>query len=578
MKKRFKNVLALILAVMMLVSITGCSSKKSEKPVDTSTTTKVEEETSDSAKEKEKVTITMMITSSNVTTNGVQTDPVSKQIELDTGVTMDVTQLGGDEYNNKIAAMIASGDLPDIVTVSSTDTRILDMLMNSKKLLDCTELVQTNGQEFLSNPKLDAAAQFFKTYKSNGENKLYLMPLAVGNQSTPTLPILGPFVRWDVYKAIGYPEVKDLNDYLDVLEKMQKQNPVDDNGKQAYAVSFFTDWGLWPITAPGMMQGYFSVSSSMETSIKDDSTVRSIFSDKNSTFWEWVEFYSKAKQRGILDPDSLTMKNDQYVGKIKSGTTLSIIPSWLTHDYVSVDDPSKGFAPINIFQDSDVFYSNYGQAYGQDLLAITTSCKNPERAMDLLNYFASEKGMELMTNGVQGQTWDLVDGIPTVKKEFIDEMNLKDPGFPDKYGIKYSHLTGLFGSEINPTYSIPYDYKLSPTALVENLLPYEKDCAEHYGVTLPGDIFNNRTYTTYLNPIGPAIPSLPEDIKAIDDKVNAYASTEFMKVILSENDEEFVKNQDIFINDLMAMGYQKYLDWYNAEWTKAYDVISKFNK
>ena len=43
--------------------------------------------------------------------------------------------------------------------------------------------------------------------------------------------ILGIF-DWDLYKKLGYPEVKDLDDYLQLLIAMKEIEPVDENGTQ----------------------------------------------------------------------------------------------------------------------------------------------------------------------------------------------------------------------------------------------------------------------------------------------------------------------------------------------------------
>lgn len=49
-------------------------------------------------------------------------------------------------------------------------------------------------------------------------------------------------VRWDLYKQLGYPEVKDLQDFRKLLKDMQKICPKDDAGNKVYAVSLWPDW------------------------------------------------------------------------------------------------------------------------------------------------------------------------------------------------------------------------------------------------------------------------------------------------------------------------------------------------
>lgn len=48
-------------------------------------------------------------------------------------------------------------------------------------------------------------------------------------------------VRWDLYKELGYPEIKNLDDMVEVLAQMKEICPKDDNGKTTYGVSLFND-------------------------------------------------------------------------------------------------------------------------------------------------------------------------------------------------------------------------------------------------------------------------------------------------------------------------------------------------
>ena len=49
-------------------------------------------------------------------------------------------------------------------------------------------------------------------------------------------------LRWDLYKELGYPEIKNMDDMVEVLAQMKEICPKDDNGKTTYGVSLFNDW------------------------------------------------------------------------------------------------------------------------------------------------------------------------------------------------------------------------------------------------------------------------------------------------------------------------------------------------
>lgn len=51
-----------------------------------------------------------------------------------------------------------------------------------------------------------------------------------------------PQLRWDVYKEVGKPEIKTLNDYIPVLKQMQDAYSKTEDGKSVYAISLFNGW------------------------------------------------------------------------------------------------------------------------------------------------------------------------------------------------------------------------------------------------------------------------------------------------------------------------------------------------
>ncbi len=63
---------------------------------------------------------------------------------------------------------------------------------------------------------------------------------------------------------------------------------------------------------------------------------------------------------------------------------------------------------------AEPFMINMAWEYrGSGSAAITTACKNPEAAAKVLDYFYGDEGRILKSFGVEGETFEYVDGIPT---------------------------------------------------------------------------------------------------------------------------------------------------------------------
>lgn len=62
---------------------------------------------------------------------------------------------------------------------------------------------------------------------------------------------------------------------------------------------------------------------------------------------------------------------------------------------------------------------------GWTLTMISKNCERPDRAIELLSYLISERGQHMIWLGVEGETWDMVEGVPTMKPE-VRELLQKD--------------------------------------------------------------------------------------------------------------------------------------------------------
>lgn len=173
-------------------------------------------------------------------------DPVIEKLAEVTGVEAKMEMIPSqDDLKAKIAAMAASGDLPDVVWLNPADSvtakQQIEMLLNADAVYDMTDLIETNGKNFLENETLNYAVKYVKKFFGGEEQRLYAIPTGVGAQSKMDNPSVGPYIRWDYYKELGYPTVNNEEDLLDVLEQIQKNHPTAANGKKAYAISFFVD-------------------------------------------------------------------------------------------------------------------------------------------------------------------------------------------------------------------------------------------------------------------------------------------------------------------------------------------------
>ncbi len=104
---------------------------------------------------------------------------------------------------------------------------------------------------------------------------------------------VGFFTRWDCYKELGCPEITSEDEYLDVLKQMVDAHPETEDGKKVYALSGWTDWGLWPykISYPFSF-GYENLDNNQLFShVTGD--LEDMFTKEDGIFWKSLSFLIK---------------------------------------------------------------------------------------------------------------------------------------------------------------------------------------------------------------------------------------------------------------------------------------------
>lgn len=115
---------------------------------------------------------------------------------------------GGDTlYQTRSAA----GDLGDLVLIGNTGGALQDCV-TSGLLMDCTELME--GKDIVS----DYSEAIEETNNLVSEEGMWAFPNMVSSNAATEAsealePTFGPYIRWDYYAELGYPEMADMNDF-----------------------------------------------------------------------------------------------------------------------------------------------------------------------------------------------------------------------------------------------------------------------------------------------------------------------------------------------------------------------------
>ncbi|MBD5458037.1 MAG: hypothetical protein HDR27_05625, partial [Lachnospiraceae bacterium] len=247
MKKKYLRLAALTMASVMAISVVGCgnsgtSSSNGGSTADAGTNTTAE---STDTTDNEVVTLKMFIRNQSKYT-GLQEDPVAKYIEEKLGIRIELTvdsSLGGttaqtSTFNELLATKLASNDLDDIMDFGSPagNPEILNNLKHAAEagmIIPLDELAEQYGKNISTDPRLTVRNEYRREYMY-GDGHFYSVG-GWGGMGLDQLPGAAAWIRWDAYKEMGYPEVNNDDELLELLKEMQEKYPETPGGEKIYA-------------------------------------------------------------------------------------------------------------------------------------------------------------------------------------------------------------------------------------------------------------------------------------------------------------------------------------------------------
>lgn len=550
-KKLLKKVLGGLLSASMLIGLVACGSDGGESTNTTSSGGQKQDE-------EEVVELTYYGSDSTVIP-GEQDNEVAKYIEEKLNVRLNVVSLTEEQ----LVAGMASGDLPDIFQIGG-GYQIEDFI-EANLILELDDLVEEYGPNIKENGS--KMLDFMREYKSNGTDKLYGLTtsLIVNNPEgdTPASNYsVGFLVRWDYYKELGYPEIHNEDEFLEMLKQMQEAHPTTEDGKPVYGISGFSDWGLWSYTVPyifshGWMNGdyYF---------IDPEGQIQS-YLEEDGLFKKSMQFLYKANKMGLCDPEMFSQKNSDFMGKNANLQYLCVPSNWWNNDAI-LRQQELGIEDTGFYQIPGAFPSVYSTYYMAQGLAdrptvISASCEYPEAAMKLLDFLYSYEGARLLFNGVEGVNWNVVDGKKTLTEETLTGISEGGTEYQQKTGIGlYPNMTGLAANSKDADGDY-INLALSDDVLASATSEGDKRFSEHYGVEYPAQAYQKAAeegkteITIYDYSFTGFMSALDSDASMISTQCTNYYLPWVSRLVNAQSDEEFEQIWETGVEELNAMGY-----------------------
>lgn len=345
---------------------------------------------------------------------------------------------GGDTlYRTRAAA----GNLGDLIICSGQNNNLQDLV---------TAGLVIDMQDYLKDAEIMKYEKAIRNLNDPVDSTaIYAIPSSVSFQSCTQPsesgdPTFGPYLRYDLYAALGYPSIETLDDLLGVLAQMQALQPVSESGNPTYAFSFFKDWDgnmMNSAKQPACFYGYDEYGFVLAKA--DGSDYQDIMQD-DSFYLRNLKMYFDANQLGLVDPASPNQNYNEMFDKYAAGDILYAPWPWLgqsAYNTLSNRTSGKGFMFVPI-EDMQILL-NGCNPYGDDtsIIAVGRNAKDPERLADFINWLYSPEGIYANsaqsvtgTAGPEGLTWEMTNDGPALTEVGVEALLRSDVKLPDSWG------------------------------------------------------------------------------------------------------------------------------------------------
>lgn len=469
----------------------------------------------------------------------------------------------------------AAGNIGDIIMIGSENGRLEDMI-TAGLMLDMSPYLESMSNVTIYHDALNT----IKTFQGNVDG-LYAIPSNVTTVSATESgesmePTFSPYLRWDLYSAIGSPEMETLEDLLPVLKKMQDLSPQSESGQPTYGFSFFSDWDnnlMVMAKQPACFYGYDEIGFVLShVGGEDDQSII----DDNSQYVRALKFFFDAYHMGLVDPDSPTQNWDTVWRKYRDGAVLFSPWPWLGQDAYNTTEhlnSGKGFmiAPINDMEVISYGATPTGNTY---VVGIGSKAQDPRRMADFIDWLYSPEGIMMSTSqtgsycGPEGLTWEMVDGQPVLTDFGIKAMLEGGTDMPESWGggswndgVSSLNFTTVLPKTINPETGFSYDFRLWESYIDFTTTPVHKS----WRATLEAETSFDLLKANNMMIVSPGTDFIakpdPSNISTLRARIKEEIVAYSWNMVFAKTEDDFYNKLHEMQDIVIELGYNTVLEW-----------------
>lgn len=501
---------------------------------------------------------------------GMQTGWYAKEIKDRFNIELNIVapQVSGDAAS-LYQTRCASGDLGDIIILDNSDMQdcvdvglIADI---SEELPNYENIMKYEEQINLFNDAMNEAI---------GKEGIYAIPAQM-NSNGPTeykedTVYTMPRMEWDHYVEVGAPEMKNLDDLLDTLKKIQDAYPTNEAGDKTYALSLWPDWDGTSIENVNQITKWYGQEVNGSVLIGNDNSITPL-TDKDGAYYKMLKFLYQANQMGLVDPDSATQDWNAACDKMRQGRVHLFWYNWQRGFWNS---PEKGeerqnycaipVGDMNVFQASDTYYGD-GRVWA---IGSNVSDEDRARILEFMDWLCSPEGLTMEHIGQEGLIYTVNDdGTYTLTDVGLTRFSA-DPEVPEDLGggswndgNNQVNQWMVAGVEMNPVTGETFSSDYWASYIRQNDTATTKEWTEKFGAANEVEYLKENGMLEPVPSVNLALAIDTTDIALIRSQCGDQVKTTSWKAIFAADDAEFDQLWDDMCTTLNGLGWEQLVEF-----------------
>lgn len=466
---------------------------------------------------------------------------VTDTITEKTGVDVRYSVPAGDE-GETLNAMIQQNVLPDLITVGWWSPQV-STLIEGGYVYPLNELAEQYAPEFLEN-----AGQAQLEWYRQPDGNVYGYPsfsVEPGWEETEDVCSNIAFVvRKDLYEALGCPDMTTPEGFSAALRQAAERFPQVDGGPLIpFGVCDFNEYGNASLS--DNLRDFLAIPQEKDGTAYDYTT--------DPEYLTWLDTVRQLVADGTIKSNFFLDKRQQTLSKILQGRYFCLIYQWPDMEaelktlyaqhpermYIAVDGPKNSAG-------DDHALSAVGMN-GWTLTFVSRDCRDPEKAIRLLSYLASDEGRDLVRYGLEGEDYQWKNGRAELIGTAADLFENDYPAYVQQIGANNTYWMMQTGPSTMPVEAVEQIRQWS--------FPYTVNVSAYEVSFAPGS-----------------------EAAAIDERVKRLWGQTLPALLLAPTREEFDRVLEDYKTQRQAMGWDALMQARTAAYAENHEKLDRLTR